>query len=60
MLPKVKLNAKAVPLHATKELGGVEVQLLLIHDLGIRWGEWSASSTVRTYPRGKDPPVENE
>jgi hypothetical protein len=34
----------------------VEVQLLLIHDLGIRWGEWSASSTVRTLPPGKGPP----
>jgi hypothetical protein len=31
-------KAKAVPLHSTKALGGEEVQLLLIHDLGARWG----------------------
>jgi hypothetical protein len=30
-------KAKAVPLHATKVLGGEEVQLLLILDLGSRW-----------------------
>jgi hypothetical protein len=30
--------AKAVPLHATKALGGEEVQLLLILDLGTTWG----------------------
>jgi hypothetical protein len=28
-------------------LGGEEVQLLLIHDLGTRWGEWSASRPGR-------------
>jgi hypothetical protein len=27
----------AVPLHATEALGGKEVQLLLILDLGTRW-----------------------
>jgi hypothetical protein len=31
-------NGKAVPLHAMEALGGEEVQLLLIHDLGTRWG----------------------
>jgi hypothetical protein len=36
-------------------LGG-EV-LLLIHDLGIRWGEWSASRLGRVLPPGKGPPV---
>jgi hypothetical protein len=29
---------KAVPLHAMVALGGEEVQLLLILDLGTRWG----------------------
>jgi hypothetical protein len=38
-------------------LGGEEVWLLLIHDLGTRWGEWSASRPGRALPRGKDPPV---
>jgi hypothetical protein len=40
------LKAKAVPLHATKTLGGEEVQLLLILDLGTRWG-WVASVMPR-------------
>jgi hypothetical protein len=31
------IKAKAVPLHTTT-VGGEEVQLLLIHDLGTRWG----------------------
>jgi hypothetical protein len=31
-------KAKAVPLHAMNALGGVEVYLLLILDLGTRWG----------------------
>jgi hypothetical protein len=31
-------TAKAVPLHATKALGERGVQLLLILDLGTRWG----------------------
>jgi hypothetical protein len=38
-------------------LGGEEVQLLLIHDLGTRWGEWSASRPGRALPPGKGPPV---
>jgi hypothetical protein len=29
---------KSVPLHTKKALGGEEIQLILIHDLGIRWG----------------------
>jgi hypothetical protein len=29
---------KAVPLHAMEALGGEEVYLLLILDLGTRWG----------------------
>jgi hypothetical protein len=31
-------KSKAVPLHAMEALGGEEVYLLLIHDLGTRWG----------------------
>jgi hypothetical protein len=31
-------KAKAVPLHAMKALGGEAIQLLLILDLGTRWG----------------------
>jgi hypothetical protein len=38
-------------------LGGEEVLLLLIHDLGTTWGEWAASRPGRTLPPGKGPPV---
>jgi hypothetical protein len=38
-------------------LGGREVQLLLIHDLGTREGEWSESRPGRALPPGKGPPV---
>jgi hypothetical protein len=38
-------------------LGGEEVYLLLIRDLGTRWGEWSASHPGRALPPGKGPPV---
>jgi hypothetical protein len=31
-------KGKAIPLHATEALGGEEVYLLLILDLGSRWG----------------------
>jgi hypothetical protein len=38
------------------ELQGIEdVQLLLIHDLVTKWGEWSASRPAALYPREKDP-----
>jgi hypothetical protein len=40
-----------------KCLGGEEVLLLLILDLGIRWGEWSASRPGRALAPGKGPPV---
>jgi hypothetical protein len=36
-------------------LGGEDVQLLLTHDLGTRWGEWSASRLARALPPGKGP-----
>jgi hypothetical protein len=32
------IKSKAVPLHAMEALGGEDVQLLLILDLGTRWG----------------------
>jgi hypothetical protein len=38
-------------------LVGKELQLLLIHDLGIRWGEWSASRPGRALPPEKGPSV---
>jgi hypothetical protein len=38
-------------------LGGEEIQLLLIYELGTRWGEWSASRPGRALPPGKGPPV---
>jgi hypothetical protein len=38
-------------------LGGEEVKLLLIHDLGTRWDEWSASRPGRALPPEKRPPV---
>jgi hypothetical protein len=50
-------KAKAVPIHATKAPGWRGVQLLLILNLGIRWG-WVVSVTHR--PRiapGKETPV---
>jgi hypothetical protein len=34
---------------------GEEVYLLLILDLGTRWGEWSASRPGRALTQGKDP-----
>jgi hypothetical protein len=33
-----KAKSKAVPLHTMKALVGEGVYLLLIHDLGTRWG----------------------
>jgi hypothetical protein len=33
-----KSKSKAVPLHAMRRMGGEKVQLLLILDLGTRWG----------------------
>jgi hypothetical protein len=49
--------SKAVPLYALEALGGEEVQLLLILNLGTRWGEWSASRPGRAFPPRKGPPV---
>jgi hypothetical protein len=50
-----KKQVKAVPLHATKALGGGwgggEVQFLLILDLGSRWGRG-----VRVTPRPRFTP----
>jgi hypothetical protein len=33
--------------------GGEKVELLLIRNLGARWGEWSASRPGRALPTGK-------
>jgi hypothetical protein len=33
-----------------RRLGGEETYLLLIHDLGTRWGEWSVSRPGRALP----------
>jgi hypothetical protein len=38
-------------------LGGEEVWLLLIHDVGTRWGLWSASRPSLALSPGKGPPV---
>jgi hypothetical protein len=51
------IKRKAVPRHPMKAHGGEEIQLLLIHDLGTRWDEWSASRTGRALPPGKGPAV---
>jgi hypothetical protein len=40
-----------------RRLEGEEVQLLLILDLGTKWGEWSATHPVSALPAGKGPPV---
>jgi hypothetical protein len=37
-------------------LEGRGVYFLLIHDLGTRWGEWSASRPGRALAPGKRPP----
>jgi hypothetical protein len=37
--------------------GGEEVYLLLIHDVGTRCGEWSASRPDHALPPGKGPPA---
>jgi hypothetical protein len=50
-------KAKAVPLHATKAIGGEEVQLLLFLDFGSRWCEWSASRPGCALAPGKGPPL---
>jgi hypothetical protein len=50
------IKAKAVPLHAMKALGGRGVYLLLILNLGTRWGEWSESRPGRALAPGKRTP----
>jgi hypothetical protein len=40
-----------------RRLGGEEVQLPLILDLGTKWCEWSASRPERALAPGKGPPV---
>jgi hypothetical protein len=52
----VKIQVKQSRYTPWRRLGGEEVFLLLILDLGSRWG-WVVSVTPRPrfYPRGKDP-----
>jgi hypothetical protein len=38
MTLKKKVKGKAVPLHTLEAKGREEVYLLLIHDVGTRWG----------------------
>jgi hypothetical protein len=45
-----------LPLHAMEALGGRGVRLLLILDLGTRWGEWSASRPGRAFTPGERTP----
>jgi hypothetical protein len=47
------IKGKAVLQHTYGEAGGEEVQLLLILDIGTRWGEWSASRPGRSLSPGK-------
>jgi hypothetical protein len=54
----VNKDKASVLLHAVKTLEGRGGKLLLIHDLGTRWGgEWSASYPGRALSPGKVPPV---
>jgi hypothetical protein len=39
-----------------RRLGALEVKFLLILDLGVTWGKWSASLPGRALPQGKGPP----
>jgi hypothetical protein len=50
-------NGKAIPQHTYGGAGGKDVQLLLIHDLDTRCGEWSASRLGCALPPEKGPPV---
>jgi hypothetical protein len=36
---------------------GKEIKLLLLLDLGTRWGDWSVSLPGRALPPGKETPV---
>jgi hypothetical protein len=40
-----------------EELGGEEIQLLLVLDLGTRWSEWSVLGSGPALAPGKGPPV---
>jgi hypothetical protein len=51
------IKCKAVPQHTCGGPGGEDVWLLLIHNLGTKWGKWSASRPGRALPPGKRLPV---
>jgi hypothetical protein len=48
---------KSCPATSCTRQEGEEVQILLILDLGIRWGEWSTSRPGRALPSEKEPLV---
>jgi len=50
-------KAKAVPLHATKALGGEEYSSYSFSTSALDGGEWSASRPGRALAPGKGPPV---
>jgi hypothetical protein len=47
----LKVKGKAVPLHAMEALGGRGGIAPTHFDLGIKWGEWSASLRYPLYRR---------
>jgi hypothetical protein len=51
-----KVKAKAVPLHATKALGGKEYSSYSFSSSTLDGGEWSASRPGRALDPGKGPP----
>jgi hypothetical protein len=51
------INAKAVPLHTMKALGGKEYSSYSFLTLALDGGEWSASRPGRALVPGKGPPV---
>jgi hypothetical protein len=53
----LQLHLKLSHYTPRRRLCGEEVQLLLILNLGTRWGEWSASYPGRALTPGKGPPV---
>jgi hypothetical protein len=56
-LKHITLKAKAVPLHATKALGGIGYIAPIHSRPRHEIGEWSESRHIRALPLGKGPPV---
>jgi hypothetical protein len=53
----IYMKAKAVPLHATKALGGRRYSAYSFSTSGLYGGEWSASRSGRALAPGTRPPV---